>query len=232
MPLNLHVYTQLSQLKNGNGEPVQLVAVSKTKPLEDLLELYDAGHRDFGENYVQELAEKQQQMPADTKWHFLGHLQTNKVKHIAPFVYLIQSVDSFKLLQEINKQAIKNNRVINCLLQMHVAQEETKFGFSVNELNEILQLGKLNSLQNICIKGVMGMASFVDDAEQIHREFHYLYNTHLALQMLQKQGVCNNLSIDTISFGMSNDYKIAIKQYSNMIRIGSLLFGERDYSKK
>ena len=203
---------------------VTLVAVSKTKPVEDIQSLYDLGQRDFGENYVQELAEKEALLPKDIRWHFIGHLQSNKVKYIAPFVYLIHGVDSLNLLKEINKQAIKNNRIINCLLQVHIAKEETKFGFDEQELKE---LKGLNELKNIRICGLMGMASFSDDKELVRSEFHNLKNLYDSNAQLSTI----NHQLSTLSMGMSSDYKIAIEEGSNMVRIGSLLFGERNYTK-
>jgi len=199
---------------------ITLVAVSKTKPVEDILELYELGHRDFGENYVQELAEKAAQLPKDIRWHFIGHLQTNKVKQIAPFVFLIHGVDSLKLLKELNKQAEKSNRVIDCLLQVHIAEEETKFGFDENELNEF----DINQFANVKVKGLMGMASLTDNVNTIRKEFRHLKTIYDKLSALNPQ-----LSI--VSTGMSSDYKIAIEEGSNMVRIGSLLFGERSFQK-
>lgn len=198
-----------------------LVAVSKTKPNDAVKELYDLGQRDFGENYVQELVDKQASLPLDIRWHFIGHLQSNKVKYIAPFVHLIHGVDSLKLLQEINKQALKNNRVIDCLLQVYIAQEETKFGLDEIELAEIIDAAA--NLSNINIKGLMGMASFSSDTQVLKNEFNHLQSLY------QKYQVINTLSI--LSMGMSSDYTIAIESGSNLVRIGSLLFGARDYSK-
>ena len=198
-----------------------LVAVSKTKPNEAVKELYDLGQRDFGENYVQELVDKQASLPLDIRWHFIGHLQSNKVKYIAPFVHLIHGVDSLKLLQEINKQALKNNRVIDCLLQVYIAQEETKFGMDEKELAEAIDAAA--GLSNINIKGLMGMASFSSDTQVLKNEFNHLQSLY------QKYQVTNPLSI--LSMGMSSDYTIAIESGSNLVRIGSLLFGARDYSK-
>jgi pyridoxal phosphate enzyme (YggS family) len=176
------------------------------------------GHRDFGENYVQELADKHAQLPSEIRWHFIGHLQSNKVKTIAPFVHLVHGVDSFKLLKEINKQGEKNNRVIDVLLQVHIAQEETKFGLDEKELEEILNTnsGKSHELNNISVRGLMGMASLTDDMNKVRIEFKYLKS------LFDK---CASFNI--ISMGMSSDYKIAIEEGSNMVRIGSLIFGER-----
>jgi pyridoxal phosphate enzyme (YggS family) len=197
---------------------ITLVAVSKTKPIEDILELYNLGHRDFGENYVQELAEKAEKLPTDIRWHFIGHLQTNKVKSIVPFIYLIHGVDSLKLLKEIDKQAEKNKRVIDCLLQVHIAQEETKFGFDETELLN----SELKQFSNVRIKGLMGMASLTDDINKIRIEFKSL---KIFFEKLKTQ----NPELSILSMGMSADYKIAIEEGSNMVRIGSLLFGERNY---
>ena len=195
---------------------ITLVAVSKTKPVEDILELYNLGHRDFGENYVQELAEKAELLPNDIRWHFIGHLQTNKVRSIVPFIYLIHGVDSLKLLKEIDKQAEKNKRVIDCLLQVHIAQEETKFGFNETELFGI----ELKQFQNVKIKGLMGMASLTDDINKIRIEFK-------SLKTLFEKLKAQNPELSILSMGMSADYKIALEEGSNMVRIGSLLFGER-----
>lgn len=199
---------------------ITLVAVSKTKPIEDILELYNLGHRDFGENYVQELAEKAEKLPNDIRWHFIGHLQSNKVKLITPFIYLIHGVDSLKLLKEIDKQAEKNKRVIDCLLQVHIAQEETKFGFDEIELLNL----DLKQYLNVRIKGLMGMASFTENINKIRTEFK-----HLKIIYDKLSAIIPQLSI--LSMGMSSDYKIAIEEGSNMVRIGSLLFGERNYEK-
>ena len=211
-----------------------LVAVSKTKSVEEIKELYDLGQRDFGENYVQELAEKQGQLPKDIRWHFIGHLQSNKVKQIAPFIHLIQSVDSFKLLKEINKQAEKNNRVIDCLLQVHIAQEETKFGLNEEELDSVIKelknspglrpgriAGGAAELKNVRIAGLMGMASFTDDMEKVRGEFRHLKTIFNRLMTPDSR-------LPTLSMGMTADYKIAIEEGSNMVRIGSLVFGERN----
>jgi pyridoxal phosphate enzyme (YggS family) len=214
------VKENLLQIKNALPSHVTLIAVSKTKPNVLLQEAYDAGQCDFGENYVQELVDKHEQLPKDIKWHFIGHLQSNKVKYIAPFVYLIHGVDSFKLLKEIDKEGKKNNRVINCLLQIYIANEETKFGLDENEAKAILLGEEIKSLKNISIKGFMAMASNTDDDQQIKKEFH-------SLHLFSKQ--FPNLNI--LSYGMSSDFQIAINEGSNMIRIGSSIFGERNYNK-
>ena len=209
----------LQELKPSN---TTLVAVSKTKPVEAILEAYNAGQRIFGENKVQEMVEKYEALPKDIKWHLIGHLQTNKVKYIAPFVSLIQSVDSFKLLQEINKEASKNNRVIDCLLQIHIAKEETKFGLSFDEAKEIILSPETKALKNIKIVGLMGMATNTDNQEQIREEFRCLHNFFLDSQF-------STLNCQ-LSMGMSSDYKIAIEEGSNLVRIGSAIFGERNYT--
>ncbi|HEU4633485.1 MAG TPA: YggS family pyridoxal phosphate-dependent enzyme [Flavisolibacter sp.] len=227
--MGVHAGNFLEIKKELQEKKVVLVAVSKTKPAEDIMGLYQLGQRDFGENYVQELVEKQAQLPGDIRWHFIGHLQTNKVKYISSFVHLIHGVDSFKLLKEINKQAQKAGRVIDVLLQVHIAQEETKFGLDEHELHEILDNpAALQELKNVNIAGLMGMASFSDDEIGIRGEFDYLkilfdrYTHHRA----------PNVKFQTLSMGMSADYKIAVEEGSTMVRIGSLLFGTRDYSAK
>lgn len=216
MAVNVDAYNKLmEELKEKRAT---LVAVSKTKPVEDILALYELGQRDFGENYVQELTDKQAALPHDIRWHFIGHLQSNKVKYIAPFVHLIHGVDSFKLLQEINKQAAKNDRIIDCLLQVHIAKEETKFGMDNAEVADTFS--RANDLEHLRIKGFMGMASFTEDMIQVRKEFIYLkslFNKYNGLEIL--------------SMGMSSDYTIAIEEGSTMVRIGSLLFGARNYDQ-
>ena len=202
------------------GKNVTLVAVSKTKPVEDILALYNVGQRDFGENYVQELAEKAEKLPADIRWHFIGHLQTNKVKLIVPIVQLIQGVDSLKLLKEIDKQAGMAGKRVDCLLQVHIAEEETKFGLDKKELEEILR--DIDIFRNVSILGLMGMASFTSDQDNIRKEFRYLKKLFDESKLQTA-----NYKLQTLSMGMSSDYKIAIEEGSNMVRIGSLLFGER-----
>ena len=203
-----------------------LVAVSKTKSVADIQELYDLGQKDFGENYVQELVDKQAQLPKDICWHYIGHLQSNKVKYIAPFVHLIHAVDSFKLLQEINKQAAKNNRVIDVLLQMYIAQEETKFGMDSHEILTLLEYYEAQKaqLQNVRICGLMGMASFTDDKQQLRKEFQQLKNS---FENLKRSNFLFQEQFKILSIGMSSDYKIAIEEGSTIVRIGSLLFGTR-----
>ena len=217
MPVNSEFYKKISEeLKEKN---VTLVAVSKTKPVEEILELYHLGQRDFGENYVQELVEKQKQLPKDIRWHFIGHLQSNKVKQIANFISLIHSVDTERLLREIDKQAAKNERIIDCLLQVHIAKEETKFGLDEEELKQLISTGFKNE-KNVSVKGLMGMASFTENKDLIRREFQYLKKL-----FDQKPGGQSRFAI--LIMGMSSDYKLAIEEGSNMVRIGSLLFGER-----
>ena len=221
MSVNKKAYSDL--IEELTSKKVTLVAVSKTKTTEEIKELYDLGQRDFGENYVQEIIDKQSRLPADIRWHFIGHLQTNKVKQLAPFVQLIHGVDSLKLLKEINKEGEKNGRVINCLLQIHIAQEETKFGFNEKELNEISGQLKNLKMANVQICGLMGMASFTDDKNKVRIEFRYLkrlFDNRTPLTI-------HYSSFNILSMGMSSDYKISIEEGSNMIRIGSLLFGER-----
>ena len=213
----------LQHILNDIPSNVVLVAVSKTKPNEDILTAYDSGQRHFGENKVQELNQKQQQLPKDINWHMIGHLQTNKVKYIAPFIHLIHGVDSIKLLKEINKQAKKNNRRIECLLQFHIASEQSKFGLSRAQAIEIILSDEFNALNNVCVKGVMGMASFTSDHNQVEEEFSVLKAIFDELKNI----IPYPNSFDCISMGMSGDYKIAIKKGSNMIRIGSTIFGSR-----
>ncbi|MFY7740730.1 MAG: YggS family pyridoxal phosphate-dependent enzyme [Flavobacterium sp.] len=204
-------------------ENVTLVAVSKTKPVADLMEAYNAGQRVFGENYVQELVEKHEALPKDIQWHFIGHLQSRKVKLIAPFVNLIHGVDSLKLLHEINKEAIKNNRVIDCLLQIFIAEEESKFGLDEKELTEILSSEEFKKLKNIRIIGLMGMATFTENHNQIKKEFQNLKNIFDNSRQLKT----TNCQLNTISMGMSGDYQLAIECGSTMVRIGSSIFGTR-----
>ncbi len=223
MPVNIELYQSI--IAELNPQQVQLIAVSKTKPNEDIIELYNLGQRAFGENYVQELVDKEASLPKDIQWHFIGHLQSNKVKYIAPFVHLIHGVDSEKLLQEINKQAIKQNRVIDCLLQVHIATEETKFGFDADSISELIQSGRLANYPNIRIKGLMGMASFSEDTHLLTKEFTSLK------QIFDQAAVQLGSQFTILSMGMSSDYNLAISLGSNMVRIGSLLFGARNYSK-
>lgn len=214
----------IRRIKSQIPENVTLVAVSKTKPAADILTAYNAGHRDFGENKVQELVDKHEQLPKEIQWHLIGHLQTNKVKYIAPFVHLIHAIDSFKLLKEVNKQAVKCNRIIDCLLQFHIAEEETKFGFDYDEVITVIETEEFKSLKNINITGVMGMATFTQDNEQIKREFSTLKRYFTQLQSTYFKGK-NDFTI--VSMGMSGDYRLAIEEGSTMIRVGSSIFGNR-----
>ena len=216
----MSISENIKHIKSQIPETITLIAVSKTKPNDMLLEAYNAGQRHFGENYVQELVDKETQLPKDINWHFIGHLQSNKVKYIAPFVYLIHGIDSFNLLKEINKQAQKNNRIIDCLLQIYIANEETKFGLYFKEASDILNSTEFKVLKNINIKGFMAMASNTDNKGQIKNEFATLKNFSLQYPEFK-----------ILSFGMSSDYKLAIEEGSTMIRVGSSIFGEREYSK-
>jgi len=205
---------------------VVLVAVSKTKPVADVLEVYSLGQRDFGENYVQELVEKQPQLPTDIRWHYIGHLQSNKVKYIASFVHLIHAVDSFKLLQEINKQAAKNDRVIDVLLQIHVAEEETKFGLDEKEIIELLEYyeAQKEQLANVRICGIMGMATNTDDVNKIQADFKRIFAVY---KNIAQSYFIGKGYFSTCSMGMSGDYELAVEEGSTMVRIGSLIFGNR-----
>ncbi len=222
MPVNELKYEEI--VKQLQAKDVTLIAVSKTKPVEDIAALHQLGQVDFGENYVQELTAKHEQLQSkNIRWHFIGHLQSNKVKYIAPFVHLIHSVDSLKLLKEINKQAAKSNRVVDCLLQVYIAQEETKFGMDEAELYEVIN--HLDELKNTRVKGLMGMATLTGDDDQVRNEYRRLKGLFDTLVAAQKVPA----SFDTISMGMSSDFRIAIEEGSTMVRIGSLLFGERNY---
>ena len=221
----MSIAKNLTEIKSQLPAHVTLVAVSKTKPVSDLMEAYNEGQRIFGENKIQEMTDKWEQMPKDIEWHMIGHVQTNKVKFMAEYVSLIHGVDSLKLLQEINKQAKKHNRVIDCLLQIHIAEEETKFGLDEEELNYILTSDDFKSLENIKIVGLMGMATFTENQNQIEKEFNHLnsiFDKHSKLET-------SNLKLQTLSMGMSGDYQLAISCGSNMVRIGSSIFGNRNY---
>jgi pyridoxal phosphate enzyme (YggS family) len=220
----MSIAKNLTKIINSIPENISLIAVSKTKPINAILEAYNAGQKIFGENKIQEMAEKYEVLPKDIEWHMIGHLQSNKVKYMAHFVHLIHGVDSLKTLKEINKQAIKHNRTIDCLLQLKIASEETKFGLSINEAAQLLDSPALIDLKNIRIKGLMGMASFTEDKTIIRTEFKTLINylNHL------KNYTGSNFDPSIISMGMSGDYKIAIEEGSNMIRVGSAIFGERN----
>ncbi|WP_421869647.1 YggS family pyridoxal phosphate-dependent enzyme [Marinoscillum sp.] len=204
----------------------RLIAVSKTKPVNDIKEAYEAGHRDFGENKAQEMTEKHDKLPSDIRWHMIGHLQRNKVKYIAPYVYLIHSVDSEKLLRMIDKEAVKSDRMINCLLQVHIAEESTKFGFDEQELTTLLENELLKEVPNVRVVGLMGMATNTDNEAQVIREFQGL---KLLYDDLQDKYRSDHFNLKYLSMGMSGDYSIALECGSNMVRIGSSIFGERNY---
>ncbi len=205
----------------------KLIAVSKTHPPETVLEAYRAGQRVFGENKVQELSAKYETLPKDIEWHLIGHLQTNKVKYIAPFVHLIHSIDSLKLLQEVNKQAQKNNRIVQCLLQVHIAKEESKFGFSTEEVLNLMAAPELRAMTSIKIIGLMGMATLTTDTEQIRAEFKSLKNL---FDQLSKKDLPTTVAMQELSMGMSSDYTLAVQEGSTMVRVGSAIFGTRNYS--
>ena len=215
----------LDKFRNELPEDVVLVAVSKTKPKDLLMEAYDCGQRVFGENKVQELVDKHEKLPKDIQWHFIGHLQRNKVKYLAPFVDLIHSVESLRLLKEVNKQALKNNRIINVLLQFHIAEEDSKFGLSMEECMELLESDTYLGMQNVRIRGVMGMATFTKDQKQVRNEFK---NLKKIFDDLKSSSLSTENDFNVISMGMSGDYEIAIEEGSNMIRIGSTIFGARN----
>lgn len=223
----MSISKNLNNIKSQLPAHVTLVAVSKTKPVKDLMEAYNAGQRIFGENKIQEMTDKWEVMPKDIEWHMIGHVQTNKVKYMAPYVSLIHGVDSLKLLQEINKQAAKNNRVIDCLLQVYIAEEESKFGLDEQELEEILKEIQYNkeNYKNIKIVGLMGMATFTENQNQIEKEFKHLKTIFDKYSQLET----SNLKLETLSMGMSGDYQLAISCGSTMVRIGSSIFGSRNY---
>ncbi|WP_426430741.1 YggS family pyridoxal phosphate-dependent enzyme [Winogradskyella sp. HB-48] len=218
----MSIKDNLKNIKLSLPENVALVAVSKTKPVSDLMEAYHAGQRIFGENKIQEMVEKYEQMPKDIQWHMIGHVQRNKVKYMAEFVSLIHGVDSFKLLKEINKQAKSHNRIINCLLQIKIAEEDSKFGMSAEDASTLLQSEEYLELKNVKIVGLMGMATFTEDMKQVEGEFRFLKTT---FDQLKTQ----NSELKTLSMGMSGDYELAIECGSNMIRVGSSIFGARNY---
>jgi pyridoxal phosphate enzyme (YggS family) len=220
----MSIAKNLTEIEKTLPPQVTLVAVSKTKPINDLMEAYEAGQRIFGENKIQEMTDKWEQMPKDIQWHMIGHVQTNKVKYMAPYVSLIHGVDSFKLLKEINKQATKNNRIIDCLLQIYIAEEESKFGLDENELNDILSSDEFKELKNIKIVGLMGMATFTEIEALINKEFSNLKK----IFDNAKQHTAENCQISILSMGMSGDYQIAIANGSTMVRIGSSIFGSRN----
>lgn len=221
----MDIHSNLLSILNKLPENVKLIAVSKTKPGKDIMEAYNAGQRIFGENKVQDLVAKQPFLPDDIKWHFIGHMQTNKVKYIAPFISLIQAIDSLKLLREVNKQALKNNRTIDCLLQFHIAEESSKFGLSLSEASDILMSEDYKSIRNVNLVGVMGMSTFTDDMQLVRKEFRTLANIY---SQLKNEFFANSDDFREISMGMSGDYHIAIEEGSTMIRIGTSIFGERN----
>ena len=216
----------LQNIQSTLPEHVTLVAVSKTKPISDIMEAYNAGQRIFGENKIQEMAEKHEAMPKDIEWHMIGHVQKNKVKYMAPFVSLIHGVDNLNLLEEINKQAVKHNRIIDCLLQIKIAEEDSKFGMAPDDAKTLLQSKELSELKHIQITGLMGMATFTDDENQIKTEFNLLKQTFDTLKPFE----IFNFKPEIISMGMSGDYKLAIACGSTMIRVGSSIFGSRNYN--
>jgi len=222
----VNIQENLLQLKSELPSHVTLVAVSKTKPISDLMEAYDAGQRIFGENKIQEMADKYEEMPKDIQWHMIGHVQRNKVKYMAKFVDLIHGVDNLKLLQEINKQALKHNRIIDCLLQIKIASEESKFGMTPEDSKSLIESDGFSNLKNIRVVGLMGMATFTDNNNQIKDEFLLLQQTFNTLKPFESF----NFKPEIMSVGMSGDYKIAISCGSNMIRVGSSIFGARNYS--
>tara|TARA_R100001369_G_scaffold26921_1_gene48612 strand:- start:7498 stop:8157 length:660 start_codon:yes stop_codon:yes gene_type:complete len=219
----MEISENIKKYKAELGNEVTLVAISKTKPAEDLLEAYNAGQRVFGENKIQEMTEKWETLPKDIEWHMVGHVQTNKVKYMAPFVSLIHAVDSLKLLKEINKEAKKNDRKIACLLQIKIAEEDTKFGLDAEEAKELLTSEKFSELKNIEVKGLMGMATYTEDEAVVRGEFDYLKSVYEDLKK-------NNPHFEILSMGMSGDYQVAMECGSNMVRIGSAIFGERNYN--
>jgi PLP dependent protein len=227
MIIVMTIQENILTLKRTLPENVRLIAVSKTKPESGILEAYQAGQRFFGENKAQEMAAKFQLLPKDIEWHFIGHLQTNKVKYIAPFVSCIHAVDSLRLLLEINREALRNNRIIPCLLQFYIAEEESKFGLSVGEAEALLVSDTLTTLRNIEIAGVMGMATYTENTEQIRKEFH---NLKTIFEMVKEAFFKDQPTFREISMGMSDDYRIAVEEGSTMVRIGSALFGTRDYN--
>lgn len=223
----MSIKNRLSAFKESLPKGCELIAVSKTHPVEAIREAYDAGQRKFGENKAQELVPKFEALPRDIEWHMIGHLQTNKVKYIAPFIHLIHSVDSLKLLEEINKQAMKAGRVIDCLLQVYIANEETKFGFSEQEIDDLLAAGSFQKLEHVMIKGLMGMATLTDNKQQIASEFRGL---KAFFENLKTMNLPANMVMKELSMGMSSDYQEAIQNGSTLIRVGTAIFGNRDYT--
>ena len=222
------VSENLLKIKSTLPESVTLVAVSKTKPVSDIQEAYDAGHRTFGENYPQEMRDKHEVLPQDIQWHFIGHLQTNKIKYIIPYVTLIHSIDSANLLEAVNKEAKKHERVVDCLLQFHIALEETKFGLDLDEARQLLDSEAFKTMENVRICGVMGMATFTNDEAEVRKEFKYLKEI---FDTLKTEYFANQPQFKEISMGMSEDYLIAIEEGATMVRVGSKIFGARNYNK-
>jgi PLP dependent protein len=222
----MSISENINKIKSEIPKNVKLIAVSKTKPNEDIMQAYNVGHKLFGENKVQDLVKKYETLPKDIEWHFIGHLQTNKVKYIAPFVHLIHAVDSLKLLKVINKEGKKNNRPVNCLLQIHIAEEETKFGLTPNEIHTLLNSEEYKDLKFAKVTGLMGMATNTSDEKQIRNEFSELKSQ---FENIKDRFFKNDINFTNLSMGMSGDYKIAVKEGANMIRVGSLIFGERNY---
>ena len=220
MEKEMTIADAIKEFKNELGEEVTLVAVSKTKPNELLRQAYDAGQRDFGENKIQEMTDKSESLPDDIRWHMVGHVQSNKVKYMAPYVHMVHAVDKYKTLKEINKRAKQNDRSINCLLQLKIAEEDSKFGLDEAGLKELLRKPEIKELKNIRLSGLMGMATFTDDEDQIHQEFDQLERVYFELK--------EEFGFDTLSMGMSGDYQLALKHHTNMVRIGSSIFGKRD----
>ncbi len=220
------IVENLTELKKQLPGHVTLVAVSKTKPDEMILEAYHAGHRDFGENKVQDLLAKQERLPGDIRWHMIGHLQSNKVKYLAPFVHMIHGVDSLKLLNTIQREGEKHNRILDCLIQFHIAMEETKFGFSRDEAVNLIHPETLAELHHLRVRGVMGMATYTENSDQIREEFRFLKRI---FEELKASVFAGREYFDQLSFGMSGDYQLAVDEGSTMVRIGSLIFGPRNY---
>lgn len=219
----MNIASNIKKFTSELGPEISLVAISKTKPYDAVMQAYEAGHRIFGENKIQEMTDKWENLPKDIEWHMVGHVQTNKVKYMAPFVSLVHAVDSLKLLKEMNKEAKKNNRIINCLLQIKIAEEESKFGIAAVEAREILNSAQYKEMENVKVTGLMGMATFTDNETQVKKEFQYLKTVFDDLKK-------DNSSLNTLSMGMSGDYELAMECGSNMVRIGSSIFGERDYN--
>ena len=217
----------LEKIRKTLPESVTLVAVSKTKPIGDVQEAYDAGQRIFGENHALEMRDKHEALPPDIRWHFIGHLQTNKIKYIIPFVTLIHSIDSANLLEAVNKEAKKHDRVVDCLLQFHIAQEETKFGLDMDEARQLLESETFQQMQNVCVCGVMGMATFTDDETEIRKEFKHL---KMVFDTLKEEYFADQPRFKEISMGMSDDYPIAVEEGATLVRVGSKIFGARNYS--